>query len=118
MEGIVMEVDCPSNNEDSRMPILDMKVWMGEDSTILYKHYEKKVASKQILHAQSAQSSMCKRNVHKMEIVRRLLNTSNKLDWKEYAVPCLNEDMKWMQVSGYDETYRKNVLKQGLGIGI
>ena len=51
-----------------------------------------------------------------MEIVRRLFNTSEKLDWNEYAVPCLNDYMKRMQLSGYNENYRKHVLKQGLGI--
>ena len=116
MSGIEMESDFPTNNSDEKMPILDMKVWMSRENHILYQHYEKVVASKQIMNAKSAQSGTCKRNVHVREVVRRMLNTSTKLDWNSFVAPCLTDYMKRMQMAGYDERYRKNTLQNGLRI--
>ena len=56
-KGIIMEEDIPSRNPDAKLAILDMKVWLDEDRCAVYQHYEKQVASKQILKAKSAQSS-------------------------------------------------------------
>jgi hypothetical protein len=80
MDGIEMEAEYPSKNSEGKMAILDMEVWMDKNN-VLYQHYEKQVASKAVLHAQSAQSAACKRSVHTMELVRRMLNTSPMLDW-------------------------------------
>ena len=75
MPGIVMECDVPSRNEDQKMAILDMKVWIEKrDGNILFQHYEKPTASQSILHAKSAQSVSCRHSVHTQEILRRLLN--------------------------------------------
>ena len=71
MEGIMMEADFPSKNQDGKMPILDMKVWMcEEEGYILHQHYEKPVSNREVLHSQSAQSSGCKKSVHTQEILR------------------------------------------------
>ena len=115
MNGIKMETDYPSKNGDSKMPILDMKVWM-EGGNILHQHYEKQVASRAVLNAQSAQSAACKRSVHTMEMVRRMLNTSTQLDWEQYVVPILTDYMARMREAGYGERYRKNVLLRAIGI--
>ena len=98
MEDIEMEADFPSNNLDGKMAVLDTKVWTcKEEGYILYQHYEKPMASKEVLHAQSAQSMTCKRSVHVQEILRRILNTSSRLDWLSYGVPCLTEnEMGWI----------------------
>jgi hypothetical protein len=47
---IVMEEDTPSRNADGKLAILDMKVWIGGEDHILYQHYEKDVASKDVLN--------------------------------------------------------------------
>ena len=73
-DGIVMEVDHPENNADGKMPILDMQMWLDEEGFLLYEHYEKNMSSKLVLNANSAQSSSCKRNVHRQELIRRMLN--------------------------------------------
>ena len=116
MVGIEMESDCPSQNSDNKMPILDMKVWDDCDNRIVYKHYEKTVSSKQILSARSAQSSACKRSVHVQEMVRRILNTSTRLEWDEYVAPTLSEYMKRMALAGYNENYRKTTLIHAISI--
>ena len=97
------------------MPILDMQVWVEGDS-VLYQHYEKQVANKAVLNAQSVQSSMCKRSVHTAEIVRRLLNTSTQLDWGLYVAPILTDYMHRMWQAGYGENYRKNILMKALNV--
>ena len=81
-----------------------------------FPHYEKPVASKLVLNAQSAQSSLCKRNVHVQELVRRILNTSTRLDWSSFVAPCLTDYMKRMQLAGYDEKFRKHSLHSALRI--
>lgn len=116
MECIVMEGDWPSKNADCKMPILDMKVWMSEEGTILYQHYEKDVSRKTVLNAKSAHSAACKRGVHTQEVLRRLLNTSHRLDWKEETAPVITEYMRRMREAGYGEKYRKEVLKHALRI--
>ena len=110
-EGIEMEAEFPSNDMNGKMAILDMSVWMDSDNNIVYEHYQKSVASKQILSAHSVQSTTCKRSVHVQEVLRRILNNSTGLDWDKSVAPVLTEYMKRMQQAGYDEKFRKNVLR-------
>ena len=116
MPCVVMESDWPSKNEDKKMPILDMKVWTNEEGILMYQHYEKKVSSKTVLHARSAHSAACKRSVHTQEVLRRLLNSSKRLNWKEETAPVVTEYMKRMKAAGYGERYRREVLKHALDI--
>ena len=111
---VVMEEDVPSRKHDGKLAILDMKVWMGEDDYILHQHYEKDVASKKVLNASSAQSVSCKQSVHTMKLVRRMVNTSEKLDWNESMAPVLTDYMGRMYQAGYDESYRRRVLERAL----
>ena len=111
-----MEGDWPSKNEDKKLPILDMKVWVDEEGMLLYQHYEKDVSSKTVLHSKSAHSAACKRGVHTQEVVRRLLNTSHRLSWKEKTAPIVTEYMKRMKKAGYGEKYRKEILEHALRI--
>ena len=37
---VVMEEDHPGKHSDSKMPILDMKVWLDKEAFILYEHYQ------------------------------------------------------------------------------
>ena len=50
------------------------------------------------------------------EVVRRILNTSTRLEWSEYVAPALTDYMVRMKVAGYDELYRKRTLEQALRI--
>ena len=113
-DSIVMEEDHPSRNSDNKLPILDMKVWLDQDSYAVYQHYEKPVANRQVISMQSAQSSACKRSVHVNEVLRRILNTSARLDWSEFVAPALTDYMARMKVAGYDQHYRKKTLEQAI----
>ena len=108
MPEIQMEDDFPSRNSDGKLPILDMKVWMdSQDGCILFEHYEKSMACKKIMHAQSAQSASCKKSVHTQEIVRRLLNCSDKLDWNNSVAPVISKYISRMMQAGYPENTGK-----------
>ena len=107
-----MEADYPSKYQDGKMPVHDMNVWMsGENGYVLNQHYEKAVSNKGVLHSQSAQSSSCKRSVHTLDVLRRMLNTSPKLEWKEYGAPFIKDYMARMRKAGYGEAMRMSVLE-------
>jgi hypothetical protein len=110
--GIIMEADHPGRNIDSKLAILDMKVSMDNEKFAVYQHYEKPVSSKQVIHAQSALSPRCKLSVHVSEIVRRILNTSCRLDWDNTTSHFLTDYMVRMKEAGYNEKYRKMVLER------
>jgi hypothetical protein len=74
--GIVMEEEYPSKSDNGHLAILYMEVRTDEDSGhILYRHYEKPMTSKLVMHSMSAQSYSCKKSVNTQEVVRRLLNS-------------------------------------------
>ena len=116
LPGIVMEADYPSVNDDSKLPILDMKCWLSETGHAMYTHYEKPMATKQIISARSAHPDKCKRAVHVSELLRRCLNTSRRLDWYEHFVPHLDDYMERMKCAGYHENYRRDVLVNALNV--
>ena len=93
-----------------------MCVWMNSEHFLVYQHYEKSVASKLVIGAQSAQSEACKRSVHTRELIRRMLNTSAKLVWKDFSAPVLTEYMARMMQAGYSQNYRKRILEQAMRI--
>ena len=112
-----MEYDVPSKNIDNKMAILDMKVWVEEEEgNIVFQHYEKPTASKNIMHVNSAQSVTCRNSVHTQEIVRRLMNSSPLLDWKSCVAPVLTEYMSRMMQHGYPQRYRVDTLNRALRI--
>ena len=112
--GIEMESDLPSKHPDNKLPILDMKVWVDANGKVKHQHYEKPIASKNIVSQRSAHASASKKAIHENELQRRLLNTSRDLDWNSYFVPILTDYMVRMKKAGYSESYRRKVLKNAL----
>ena len=115
MPCIKMEADWPTKNEKKKLPILDMEVWM-QNGWILYSHYEKPMSCRSILNSKSAHPTNCKKGVHTQEILRRIINCSQKLDWNKETVPFLNDYMMRMKEAGYTEGYRKAILINALRI--
>ena len=114
--GIIMEADHPNQNADKKLPILDMEVWINQDHFVVYQHYEKPVTSRRVLAAQSAQATTCKRSVHVRELVRRILNTSSRLEWDPHVASVLTDYLARMMNAGYNEYYRKVTLDRALAI--
>ena len=113
---IKMEADWPSRNRDGRLPILDMKVWMDKEGTVMYSHYEKPMSNKSVLHSKSAHPANCKRSVHTQEVIRRILNCSRRLDWEKETAPVVSEYMLRMRMAGYNEKYRESILTNAVNI--
>ena len=116
IEDIAVTMDLPSNHEDQCLPILDMACWLDSQGNLNYKHFEKKTASKLVIPNRSAHSASSKRAVHINELVRRMMNTSKRLDWNEFVAPVLTEYMRRMAKAGYPENYRRNILKNAIFI--
>ena len=115
--GIVMEEEYPSKIDNGHLAILDMEVRTDEDSGhILYRHHEKPMTSKLVMHSMSAQSYSCTKSVHKQEVIRRLLNSSVRLDWNQEVAPVITTYMSRLMKAGYDENFRKMILSRALSI--
>ena len=115
-KSIKMEVDTCKKHSDSKLPMLDMKLWIDSDGYAVYEHFEKGVATKLVISSRSAHSSSCKRSVHISELVRRMQNTSRRLSWDSYVAPVLTDYMGRMAAAGYHEDYRKHVLLNAFAI--
>ena len=76
---IQMEEDYPSKNQDNKLPILDLKVWVTDDNIIMHECYRKSMASRLIMMAESAMPKKMKRSVLTQEGIRILRNCSEDL---------------------------------------
>ena len=93
-----------------------MKVWLDENGELHHKYYQKPMACNLIISAGSTHIASTTRAVHVSEIVRRLLNTSQDLDWDQYFAPVLSDYMAKMKAAGCDQDYRKHCLQQALNV--
>ena len=81
-EDIQMTFDCPSLNDDGRMPVLDLKMWMDNKDgvkNIMYSFYEKPMAAKVTVMKESALSWRVKKMAPSGEVCRRFLNCSQDM---------------------------------------
>ena len=105
--------DVGSNYEDGRLPMLDLKLWIGQrnDGTwkILHSHYMKDVSSRYVIHARSSHPISMKINVLVNEGLRILRNTNSSLGWDE-AKRHLQYFVRRMQFSGYDISMRGTII--------
>ena len=92
---IQFTVDCPSNHPSGWMPLLATQVRVAADNTIDYKFFEKEISSKYVMMRNSAMSARVKMNCLTQEVIRRLRNTRESLNWDEIKAPkVLQEDGK------------------------
>ena len=49
-------------------------------------------------------------------MIRRILNSSHRLDWDKDTAPVVTEYMSRMKVAGYGDKHRRDVLKHAIGI--
>ena len=107
-----------SDYSDGRLPILDLKVWIGEGKDgsvkILHSHYMKVVSNRAVMHQLSSHSEKMKFNVFVNEILRILRNCSEHTVWKEEAARHVSYFMRRMQYSGFSEETRFRVLNAAL----
>ena len=104
--------DCPSNNANKKMALLDTEVWV-EENKVWYEHYRKPMANPLLMMEMSAMPAKVKRTTLVQEVVRIRRNTRPGLPW-DVTVKHLNEFCKRMKASGYNQQYRFQVLKSGM----
>ena len=116
--SIQVTIDCCSNHEDEKTPILDVKVWVEElqdnEAKILHSHYMKDVSTRTVMHENSSHSARMKYNVMVNEIDRVMRNTSPHLAWEDSIVPSVSYYMKRMAYSGYSQQFMVRTLKCAL----
>ena len=112
--------DCPSANQDEKMPILNLKVWIkgevGEQKICFdskFEPYRKPMAARTLILARSAMPSRIKRASFTQEALTLLRNCSPGTPWKRKA-EFLSDFCLRMKISGYPELYRKSIIESAL----
>ena len=108
---IQMMIDVPTNYDDRKVPMLDLKVWLDSDK-ILYQFYEKPTKSRQVMMKSSAMPMRKKMETLTQGVFRRLHNTHVSVK-EDVKTSILNKYMEDLKLSGYDEKDRYNVLVGG-----
>ena len=115
-----MTTDVPSNHDDSKVPILDLKCWIAEVNTntgtanmIHHEQYIKEVSSKMVLHREAAMSINNKRIILTQECLRIIVNCNTNIGWKKITEH-LTFFMSSMKASGYDHQFRLEILKSAI----
>ena len=113
--SISLEIDYPSNNNDRKIPILDMKVWIEffEQENryyILYEHYIKEVSSRQVIDYRAALSINDKRRILTQQCLKVFLNCSTKLPWARVATHGSYFSSR-LQISGYNAQLRYEIVR-------
>ena len=120
--SIQVTFDCPSKHENVKMPVLDLEVWPAQEVDpltrevtvrIMHEHYSKEVASKAVVHAESALPWKAKRTIHTQEIIRILRNCSKYLP-ANITRGHVKEYVTRMQYSGYDKEFRAQVVESAM----
>ena len=86
--SIKVKEDHPSRNENKRLPILDVEMWIDEVNVeginkrqILYSHYIKPMSNRVLVHKESAMSYVTKINI--------LLSMLHQMKYSQKAVRLL-----------------------------
>jgi len=115
--SIKTTIDYCSNYEDRKLPMLDLKIWIGKNKDgqlkIMHEHYIKDVTTRSLIHYTSSHPPNTKMNVMVNEARRILRNCSTELEWIE-TVSHLNYFVKRMQFSGYPKDIRYKVIKRAI----
>ena len=81
--------DIPTNYDDEKLPILDLKVWIGEALLGVYKiitsHYMKDVSTRAVINNRSSHPLSMKKQVMVNEVLRILRNCNEYCPREEVA---------------------------------
>ena len=112
---IKMTVDSPSNYDDQKVPMLDVKVWVNKNdhNKVYYTFYEKPTKSPFVMSKSSAMPISKKIECLGQEVFRRLHNIKREIDEKD-KIDVLNDFMFKLRISGYNENDRLQILKSGM----
>eukprot|EP00794_Sanderia_malayensis_P002694 gene2694-3113_t len=114
--SIQLEIDCPSNHDDGKMPSLDLKLHVrdvGGAKKIVHEFYAKAVSSKAMINAESALPMRQKRTILTQDVLRVLLNCSACIPWEEVAQHVSNMVLR-MQFSAFPKKFRYKIVNSAL----
>ena len=107
---ISFTVDTCDKNQDKKLPMLDVKVYLDENQRLIHDHFEKSTKNKRVILASSALSWAQKRTIHTQECIRIMRNTSVFLGEKVQNEN-LSTYMKKLMCSGYNAKFRGEIVK-------
>ena len=116
-----MTVEFPSEKTDKKLPVLDLKMWIGERvssqgvkySQVDYEFYEKEMVTPRVLNSESALSDRIKRQTLANEIIRIRKNTCENEREKLKSEQMIKFAWK-LYLSGYNNKSRREILLSGL----
>ena len=113
--SIQLTVDYPSNHANGRMPVLDTEQWIERiqvngtlKEQVLHSHYTKEMASKFVIHRNSAGPLRSKYNILVADLIRIMRNVSRNCTNEERKKK-IEEYMRRMQYSGYSKKERSEI---------
>ena len=115
--SIKLTKEVPSEKEDKKLPVLDLKAWIeeveeGESKKykVLHEFYMKEVSSRALIHREAALSLKDKRTILTQECIRVIRNC-HELAGRQRLTDHLSYYMARMQAMGYDKSFRIQVLR-------
>ena len=108
-ENLKVTYDIPSNYEDLKVPILDVKAGLNDKNEIEYEFYKKPIANNLVTMKSSALSMNQKMTILTQQGFTVLHNTSEDVD-DDVKLKHLNDFMQRLRISGYTESDRQNIL--------
>ena len=106
---IQLTYDIPMSYPDSKLPVLDIKLWLDPSGEAMYEFYEKVTKNDKVILASSAIPRNQKITILTAEAVRRLRNTSRKLG-SSIQNKHLNDFTVKLKDSGYSAKDRKEII--------
>ena len=118
--------DCPSKNENGKMPLLNTEVWV-EDNKVQFEHYRKPSANPLLMLEMSAMPANVKRSVLTQEVVTIMKNMhsialvrhsqtrggGHNHDFSNYKWKSLSLQIRIMDVKRFFENSTSLTLHQG-----
>ena len=108
-ENIEVTYDVPSNYDDGKIPILDVKAGLNPQNKIEFQFYKKPMTNPLVTLKSSALPMHQKFTILTQQCFSRLHNTSVDVE-EQVKVEILNDFMKELKASGYTEKDRENIL--------
>ena len=99
--------------QDNKLPTLDMKIWIAKDNIVHYEFFEKSMSSNQVVQLESALPENSKISSLSMEVVRRLLNTSEAVD-NVSRLSIIDKFAQKLTNSGYKVEQTRKIILNGL----
>ena len=116
MDGIYSDLKFTTETgeefENGRLPTLDMEMWI-ENGRILYSYYEKPVAAKTVINQKSALSENTKMASLSQDLIRRMKNTTERLDLK-HRIAIIDKYAAKILSSGYSRVQTRRIVVAGL----